>query len=116
MDARVENNNYYLGPASFSDWVAAHELGNWGVFLGPFFHTFDPQVNTSAIRLAAGKTFGPSRSAILDLEDAVAALIERAGERVQAEQVLRELRPDEDVQQPSVRDLRHNYRRYDVPG
>lgn len=29
------------------------------------------------------------------------------------DQVLRELRPDEGPQQPSPRDLRHNYRRYD---
>jgi hypothetical protein len=36
-------------------------------------------------------------------------------EHEQIEQLLEELRPDEGVQHPTARDLRHNYRRYDVP-
>jgi hypothetical protein len=119
MDARAENNNYCLGPVSFSNWVAAHERGNWGEFLGAFFQvTFDPQVDTSAIRLRGVKTFSPTRRAGLDFEDVAGALIELAGglAQVQLDQVLRELGPDEDVPQPSIRDLRHSYRRYDVPG
>jgi hypothetical protein len=51
-----------------------------------------------------------------EMSDAVATLSEQAEELGQVEQVLRELRPDEGVQQPSTRDFRHNYRRYDVLG
>jgi hypothetical protein len=62
------------------------------------------------------ETFGYTRSAVLDYDDAEATLTERAGELRQMEQVFRELRPEEGVQKPSTRDLRQNYRRYDLPG
>jgi hypothetical protein len=52
---------------------------------------------------------------VLDEGDAAATLTEQGAELGQVEQLLRELRPDEGVQRPSTRDLRENYRRYDVP-
>ena len=53
---------------------------------------------------------------MMDGFDTAGALTDQATELAQVEQVLRELRPDEGVQQPSARDLRDDYRRYDFLG
>jgi len=69
--------------------------------------------------VASSGTFAANRQGYVSDHRAkiqVATLTERATELGQVERVLRELRPDEGVQQPSTRDLRDNYRRYDVPG
>lgn len=118
-------NNWYIGPASSSvESIYANQLAetNWGVPVGQVFLVkLSPQVDEDPGHIQV-EPWGKTRGALLarhlphepmsEITSEFAAL----GERVQIEQVLSELRADEEVQQPSLRDLRHNYRRYDVPG
>jgi len=122
MDPReFIRSNGYLGPdlVSVGQVFMYSEPGtNWVSSCPPFLVTLDPQFDPGSARRRAGmsETFGYTRSAVLDYDDAEATLTERAGELRQMEQVFRELRPEEGVQKPSTRDLRQNYRRYDLPG
>jgi hypothetical protein len=120
MDLReLVKGNSYLAPdiGSVAQFSLSSAPGtNWVSFQPAV--TLDPQVDAEAARRRAVRSepFSYTRSALLEHEDEAATLTERAGELGQVEQVLRELRPDEGVQQPSARDLRESYRRYHFPG